>query len=359
MEMSTKDVKKTGGLFRRPAFAVLLALTLALPVAQGCKGGDKKPADKKEAAKADENKPLATLASGRTITLKEVDAFWKDALPDMQKMQFMQLPDWKKKILEEYLSIVALAEVAKKEGLEDNEDFKADMERLKMKALAQLYFEKKMKPEIEKTKADPKDIDAFYAKNKDKMFYTGWRMASQIVVKTKGEADKLYTQLGADPSKFAEVAKTKSIDQATAPQGGDLGKVTKSDTTLPPEVINTVFTTAKGKVSLPSESRNGWHIFYIKEASIEDYTALDDNLRKQLVPQVESQKKQDRLKSLVEAMKKEMKIKIEDKNISRIGEAWTKEMEKMMMQQQGHGGMPPSQMPKAGGHEGMQKPAGH
>lgn len=119
-------------------------------------------------------------------------------------------------------------------------------------------------------KASEDDIKTFYEQNLQRFSTPEERRASHILIavnneKTdadaKKEADEIYKQLQADPSKFAQLAKSKSADSGSARQGGDLGFFQKG--MMVPEFDNAVFSGKKGDLVAPVKTQFGYHIIKI------------------------------------------------------------------------------------------------
>ncbi len=119
-------------------------------------------------------------------------------------------------------------------------------------------------------KASEDDIKTFYEQNLQRFSTPEERRASHILIavnneKTdadaKKEADEIYKQLQADPSKFAQLAKSKSADPGSARQGGDLGFFQKG--MMVPEFENAVFSGKKGDLVAPVKTQFGYHIIKI------------------------------------------------------------------------------------------------
>ena len=119
-------------------------------------------------------------------------------------------------------------------------------------------------------KASEDDIKTFYEQNLQRFSTPEERRASHILIavnneKTdadaKKEADEIYKQLQADPSKFAQLAKSKSADLGSARQGGDLGFFQKG--MMVPEFDNAVFSGKKGDLIAPVKTQFGYHIIKI------------------------------------------------------------------------------------------------
>lgn len=74
----------------------------------------------------------------------------------------------------------------------------------------------------------------------------------------KPEIDAIYKELIADPSQFAAIAKAKSEDESTAPNGGDLGTFGKGQMVKSFEDV--AFALKDNEISKPFRSDFGWHI---------------------------------------------------------------------------------------------------
>ncbi len=119
-------------------------------------------------------------------------------------------------------------------------------------------------------KASEDDIKTFYEQNLQRFSTPEERRASHILIAVNGEksdadakkeADEIYKQLQADPSKFDQLAKSKSADPGSARQGGDLGFFQKG--MMVPEFDNAVFSGKKGDLVAPVKTQFGYHIIKI------------------------------------------------------------------------------------------------
>lgn len=84
----------------------------------------------------------------------------------------------------------------------------------------------------------------------------------QIVLRSEAEAQQVAAQIrqGAD---WAELARTRSIDEATRDSAGDLGWVPRG--LLPEAVEQAAFGLQPGDIAGPVVSAYGWHILYVVE----------------------------------------------------------------------------------------------
>jgi parvulin-like peptidyl-prolyl isomerase len=119
------------------------------------------------------------------------------------------------------------------------------------------------------------DVRAYYDFVKESQYHN--YCTHHILVATEADASTIKSQLdnGAD---FEQIAKERSTDTGSAPQGGDLGCVKKGDHV--PEFENAVLQAAEGDTIGPIQTPAGFHVIRIdREYSIEE---LDDALRAEI-----------------------------------------------------------------------------
>jgi parvulin-like peptidyl-prolyl isomerase len=97
--------------------------------------------------------------------------------------------------------------------------------------------------------------------------------AAHILVATKDLADQLYQQLQSPDADFAQIARDNSIDEATAPNGGDLGWFPRGVMVKPFDDV--AFSLQPGQISQPFETEFGWHIVKVY-AHEQDRPLTDD-----------------------------------------------------------------------------------
>lgn len=88
--------------------------------------------------------------------------------------------------------------------------------------------------------------------------------ARHILVSTKDLARELHDRAtgGAD---FQQLARTNSIDQSTAPTGGELGWFTQDQMVEP--FSEAAFSLEPGQISEPIQTQFGWHIIQVEEVA--------------------------------------------------------------------------------------------
>lgn len=156
------------------------------------------------------------------------------------------------------------------QGLKTEKDLD---EYLKNKSVTRENFENSLKVQLAYEQAllstvkDAKNLEeAEYNKLKEQI------RASHILLETKEEADSLLQQIKADPSKFEELAKTKSKDTASASENGDLGFFAKGY--MDAAFEEAAFALQKGQISEVVQSQFGYHIIKVTDRATKTKTEL-------------------------------------------------------------------------------------
>lgn len=215
----------------------------------------------------------------------------------------------------------------------------ADFDKsIREQLLLNKFTEVKGGPSVQVTDAE---VEEFYNKNKDQFKLPERIKASHILVKAivpqmkqeirdknpkitdtelekqintrkaemKAKADKLFTEVKADPGKFEELAKKNSDDTVSAQNGGDLGLMVESN--IDPVFWEAIEKTKDGAM-YPGvlATQFGYHIIKVINhlpAKQETFAEAKDFIKDQLG----QQKKQEFLKRWAEQSKTTAKISIE------------------------------------------------
>ena len=110
---------------------------------------------------------------------------------------------------------------------------------------------------------------------------------------------------------FEKVAKEKSIDTASAENGGDLGYVLQEE--LVPEFGDVAFILKVGEVSKPVKTQYGWHIIKVEDIRPATYLPFED-VKDGLIQRLQEQAIQEYLLSLTKDSNVEILIKEEPVN---------------------------------------------
>ena len=246
---------------------------------------------------------LATV-NGVAINKSDIDSTFKT-----RGMSFDKLPaSQQKQVLDRLIERELLVATAKKDGIENDPEYKKELENLKKDLLIKAWMGKV----YNKTLISDSEANKYYQDNKDKYKQPEKVHARHILVKTEEEANKLIDELkslkGEElKKKFIELAKTKSTGPS-GKTGGDLGYFGKGQMVKPFE--DAVFSMKKGEVSLkPVKTQFGYHIIYVedkKEASVAPF----EKVKKQIISKLRQEQFNKAIKSTLDKMKKDSKIDI-------------------------------------------------
>lgn len=98
--------------------------------------------------------------------------------------------------------------------------------------------------------------------------------AAHILVKTKGQAERLEEQVTAD--NFGELAKRYSIDPSAKQNGGDLGEVVAS--TFDATFVESALALEPGEIGRPVHTQFGWHIIRLISADVQPFEEVRSQL---------------------------------------------------------------------------------
>ena len=292
--MSLSIVNRNAKRLRRTGMAVLgsvvfgmvlvSVLTLAAPMASA------------------EDKVVAKVG-GVEITEREL-AFAQADLGD----QYQNVPEDQRlaAVLNSLIDIKVLAQAAEKDGMAENETFKARMAFLRDRALHNTYFQEKALNSI-----TDEEVKARYDKEISAVKPEMEVSARHILLKTKEEAEAVIKELDGGKD-FAEVAKEKSTGP-TGPAGGDLGFFAKGQ--MVPEFEAAAFALKKGEYTKePVQTQFGWHVIKKedeRESTPPAFDAVKDQvrqlvLREKYVALVEEARKVAAVEVLDEKLKSQL-----------------------------------------------------
>lgn len=247
-----------------------------------------------------------------TITKDDVDRELK-ALPEQIQKMFAG-PEGMERFVDELVKKEILYQEAKKEGLENNPEYRKKVEDFKRISLISLLLEKEIEA---KAKVNDADLKKYYEDHKAELTTGGQLRASHILVKTEAEADKILEQLkkGGD---FAKIAKDESIDKNSAVRGGDLGFFSRGQ--MVPAFENAAMKLKVGEISGPVKTQFGYHIIKLtgkKEGKVVEFDKVKDLLRQR----VTAEKQKELFDSYIEGLKKSYSVEKNNDAIAKLASA--------------------------------------
>lgn len=194
--------------------------------------------------------------------------------------QLAQVPptQWRKVLTDVVVDMKVMANAAAAAGIAEEEDFKRQVEFLKMRALRNALLVREVENKVTDT-----DVQAAYDKEFADFKGDEERKARHILLKTKDEAVAAIAELDGGRD-FSDLAKEKSTGPS-GPSGGDLGYFTRGR--MVKEFEDAAFALEAGSYTKePVETQFGWHVIKVEEARKQPAPALADvrdQLRQQLL----------------------------------------------------------------------------
>jgi parvulin-like peptidyl-prolyl isomerase len=244
---------------------------------------------------------ILVTVNGKNVTKQDAEQFVAAAQPNAH---FSQLDKAQQNMIKQRLvEKILFTELAKKEGVENDPEFKAAIERIKEELLVNVW----MKKQLDGTLVSDSEAKDFYEKNKEKFKQPESVSARHILVKTEDEAKAIIKELkplkGAElKEKFIVLAKAKSTGPS-GPKGGDLGTFTKGQ--MVPEFSKAVWALKDGTVTLEAvKTQFGYHVIYLEKKNAA--TALPyDAVKAKIITSL----KQKQFAGKIGEMAKELKSK--------------------------------------------------
>ena len=205
-------------------------------------------------------------------------------------------PEIEKQIKDEVVAREVFLQQAQKDGLENTEDFKNQMELARQTILIRDLFAK-WQEKNPVTDAEAKaEYDKFVASNGGKEY-----KAHHILVSTEKEAKDIIARLKKG-AKFDDIAKKESKDTGSGAKGGELDWA--SPNSYVPEFTEGLIKLKKGQITdVPVKSQFGYHVIRLDDVRDAQLPAFD-----QVEPQIKQQLAQQKLAKYQEELRAKAKI---------------------------------------------------
>lgn len=239
------------------------------------------------------NQPkVLAQVGGKTITSADVDAM----IASMgSRGQNYQSPQGRAAVLEQLIGRQLILTDAKRNLMDREPGYLAELDRVKDELLAGYAIEKLMS----KITVTETDARKFYDENPS-MFQSGETVnASHILVDTEDEANALLTKLDAGELTFEEAAKAHS-KCPSAEQGGSLGEFGKGQ--MVPEFDQACFSMTPGEIKGPVKTQFGYHIIRLNSKSDAKPLTFND-VKEQIIQHLTAQKQSEAYQSKVNQLK--------------------------------------------------------
>ncbi len=212
-----------------------------------------------------ENKVLASV-SGNAIYQSEVD--------DVVRMyasrgQNYDNPQGREAILQQLIDKKLLVLDAKKNLMEHNAEFKAELEKMKNEMLANFNIQKS----LEKAEVKDDEVKAYYDENKAQFVRGESVAASHILVDSEEKAAEIKAKVEAGEVSFEDAARENS-SCPSGQNGGALGEFTHGQ--MVPEFDEAAFSMEVGELRGPVKTQFGFHIIKVTAKNPESEMSYDE-----------------------------------------------------------------------------------
>lgn len=230
-----------------------LAAIAAVPGSQGLAEGPK-PVPTTVAAKSADAaldpaaaqrraQPIATFQGGQ-VTLGELEDTLAQQTPFMRNRY--RDPKALQELVDRMVRFELLANEATRQQWDQRKPVQEAVAQNAVQAMMRVEFDEKLSA----SSVPKQDIDAYYKTHIDEYVQPAMQRASHVLVATEAEAKDLLAQAQSmDVRAFRQLARDKSIDEATKMQGGDLhyfdlqGNVRGENAgPVPPQIVKAAFT---------------------------------------------------------------------------------------------------------------------
>ncbi|MDM5271125.1 peptidylprolyl isomerase [Sulfurovum sp. zt1-1] len=239
--------------------------------------------------------------NGKNITKQDAQLFVSAAAPNAN---YADLKSQEQDMIKERLiEKVLFSELAQQEGIENDPEFKKNLEMLKSELAINVW----MKKQLDNVVVSDSEAKEFYEKNSDKFLEEATLHARHILVESEQDAQKIIDTLKplqgkVLQEKFIELAKTQSTGPS-GPNGGDLGTFKKGQ--MVPAFSEAVWALEEGKITTkPVKTRFGYHVIYLEKKNEASTMAYED-----VKPQIIATLRQKQFTTKIQEIAKELKKK--------------------------------------------------
>ena len=257
---------------------------------------------------------ILARVGNKNITKADIEALIS-FYPANQQAIIRMDPKNEEALLNNYVTILAVAETARRQGFDKEKNMRKQIQILSDEHLAKGYVQKNV---LSKVKVTDKDVEEYY-KNHPKEFEKPETVkARHILIGFKGDMtedqkkelrkkadDVLKKAKGGDD--FAQLASEYSDDPGSKTKGGELGYFPKGN--MVPEFENAAFNLKPGEISNVIETPYGYHIIKVEDKKAGEMPAFD-SIKEQVRVKATQDAEQKKINEFIEKAKKDTKATI-------------------------------------------------
>ncbi len=247
-----------------------------------------------------ENKVLAVV-NKKPITQSDLEFMFSNISPQVAS-QFVG-PEGEKRLLAELINQKLLLEDAIESNIENEAEFKEELEKLKENLLSQFAI----KRVIDSISVSDEEALAFYNEHPEYFQAPEQIRASHILVDDETKANELYEEIQKDGDFALIAADNSSCPSAAA--GGDLNFFTKGQ--MVPEFEEAAFALSVGEVSKPVKTQFGYHIIKLTDKK-EAKTVGFDESKSTIIQNLTAEKQHEAYGKYLESLKNKYTVEISE-----------------------------------------------
>jgi peptidyl-prolyl cis-trans isomerase C len=294
---------------RRLAWTSVVALCFAAACAsENAPSSSSSTAETKSASSTSGGAVIATYAN-KKFTIEDFKRE-VERLPPRSRAQ-LTTPERRRQFVDNYVLNDLLADQGHAKGYDRDPEIVRQIDDLRQR----LVVQRVMRDYQEAPVLSDDEIKAYYEQNQ-RLFSGAQIHAAHILVKDETLAKQLRAELDAQPDKFDELAKTNSVDTATAARGGDLGFFGQGR--MVAEFERAAFALEKpGDLSPVVQTPFGYHIIKLierKDGPAKPFDDVKDRIRVAMT----NQRRQELVTQRFDKVKADAKIHVDDAALDKV-----------------------------------------
>ncbi len=219
--------------------------------------------------------PIVARVDGRFVHLSEVEAAAKASGQLLEGETLTVGAAFARDLVSTHVEQRLLAKGALEEGQHRSKPVAARLNAARDRILAAAYMKSRVEAAV-----TPERIRRLYDSQVDVTRLGDEVKARHILVATEADAAGISAALAAGGD-FGAYARSRSLDRATAPLGGEIGWFTKE--MMAPGLAAVAFSTPVGVIAVPFQSEFGWHVLEVLDRRPSRgvaFSAVEDNIRR-------------------------------------------------------------------------------
>jgi len=234
--------------------------------------------------------------------------------------------DKKKEYLDSLIRFEVMAKEAQRRGYDKDPEVTRVMKQQMISKFLQKDFDSKLKVED----VPDADVEKYYKDHPDEFNRKDEVRVSEVLVKDKGKADKIYSEAKAAPKVaaapggtdggkvFHDLVTKYSDDEASKQRGGDLAFFDKDSPAQPRPIVEAAFKLSEvGDVSPPVKTDKGWAVLRLTQKRPGFSRPLPE-VKRQIQQRLFRDTRTKALDAFIADMKKKSNIEIREENLGRV-----------------------------------------